>query len=78
MTEQWRPCDICTDPMDCGSWMYCHNPGKKPNTLEIFENALLAIALMDVYTREGEELPHDTMRAIANKALEDAKQIERR
>lgn len=23
----WQPCSQCTDPMDCGSWMSCHNKG---------------------------------------------------
>ena len=34
------------------------------------ENALLHIATMDVYTRDGEQEPHELMRAIACDALE--------
>lgn len=27
LEREWRPCDRCTDPMDCGSWRSCHNKG---------------------------------------------------
>lgn len=36
-----------------------------------YESALLAIAHMDIYTREGEKEPHDVMREIAKEALHD-------
>lgn len=26
--ELWKPCNICTDPMDCGSWACCMHPAK--------------------------------------------------
>lgn len=26
--QGWRPCEACTDPMDCGSWATCHSPQK--------------------------------------------------
>ncbi|MGH7487826.1 MAG: hypothetical protein ACREMY_19825 [bacterium] len=26
--SEWRPCEACTDPMDCGSWATCHYPQK--------------------------------------------------
>lgn len=38
--------------------------------IEKARDALLAIAYMDVLTRDGEEPPHETMRKIALKALE--------
>lgn len=36
-----------------------------------YEDALLAIAHMDVYTREDEKEPHEVMRRIAKEALGD-------
>lgn len=39
-----------------------------------FFDALLSIHVMDVFTREGEQEPHEVMRAIASRALEQGAQ----
>ena len=43
--------------------------------LEKFKNALIAIAVMDCYTRPDEEMPHLLMMRIAKEALENERTI---
>jgi hypothetical protein len=44
-------------------------PIERPHRVKMMENALQAIATMDVYTRDGEKPAHEVMRDIARTAL---------
>jgi hypothetical protein len=32
---EWKPCALCTDPMDCGSWASCHNQGRARTLVDV-------------------------------------------
>jgi len=57
------PCPDCM-----GGIAHCCD-GIQEQPEKIMEDALLGIAYMDVYTREGEKPAHEVMRGIAKEAL---------
>jgi hypothetical protein len=62
--ERMRELIELGDDSDCTT-----GPPDRPHRLKMMEDALQAIATMDVFTREGEKPAHEVMRDLAKTAL---------
>lgn len=72
--EEAEACDQCDEYVN----RWAGFPSRKqqaerrrahPDRVRMMEDALRAIAMMDVFTREGEKPPHEVMRDLAKTAL---------